>query len=46
LLDAQRQALQTAIDRTRAQADQFADSAALFQALGSGVPITTQVSEQ
>jgi NodT family efflux transporter outer membrane factor (OMF) lipoprotein len=46
LLDAQRQALQTAIDRTRAQADQFADSAALFQALGSGVPVTTQVSEQ
>jgi len=34
LLDTQRQALQTALDRTRAQADRFADTAALFQALG------------
>ncbi|RQR65871.1 ABC transporter permease [Burkholderia sp. Bp9126] len=34
LLDAQRQALQTALDRTRAQADRLADTAALFQALG------------
>lgn len=33
-LDAQRQALQTALDRTRAQADRLADTAALFQALG------------
>ncbi|NTX31783.1 efflux transporter outer membrane subunit [Burkholderia pyrrocinia] len=33
LLDAQRQALQTALDRTRAQADRLADTAALFQAL-------------
>jgi outer membrane protein TolC len=34
LLDTQRQALQTALDRTRAQADRFVDTAALFQALG------------
>jgi outer membrane protein TolC len=34
LLDAQRQTLQTALDRTRAQADRLADTAALFQALG------------
>ena len=34
LIDAQRQALQTALDRTKAQADRFADTAALFQALG------------
>jgi outer membrane protein TolC len=34
LLDTQRQALQTALDRTRAQADRLADTAALFQALG------------
>ncbi|AOI95354.1 efflux transporter outer membrane subunit [Burkholderia sp. LA-2-3-30-S1-D2] len=33
LLDAQRQALQTALDRTRAQADRLADTAALFQSL-------------
>ncbi|AXF23663.1 ABC transporter permease [Burkholderia pyrrocinia] len=33
LLDAQRQALQTTLDRTRAQADRLADTAALFQAL-------------
>ncbi|WP_175996929.1 efflux transporter outer membrane subunit [Burkholderia stabilis] len=33
LLDAQRQALQTALDRTRAQADRLTDTAALFQAL-------------
>ncbi|MCA8430932.1 efflux transporter outer membrane subunit [Burkholderia seminalis] len=33
LLDAQRQALQTALDRTRAQADRLADTAALLQAL-------------
>jgi outer membrane protein TolC len=34
LLDTQRQAFQTALDRTRGQADRFADTAALFQALG------------
>ena len=33
LLDAQRQALQTALERTRAQADRLADTAALFLAL-------------
>jgi outer membrane protein TolC len=33
LLDAQRQTLQTALDRTRAQADRLTDTAALFQAL-------------
>jgi NodT family efflux transporter outer membrane factor (OMF) lipoprotein len=41
LLDAQRQALQTAIDRTRAQGDQFSDTAALFQSLGSAMTETT-----
>ncbi|ACC73442.1 efflux transporter outer membrane subunit [Paraburkholderia phymatum] len=34
LIDTQRQALQTALDRTRAQADRLVDTAALFQALG------------
>ena len=34
LIDTQRQALQTALDRTRAQADRLADTAALYQALG------------
>ncbi|MDB5991877.1 MAG: transporter permease [Herbaspirillum sp.] len=34
LLDTQRQALQSALDRTRAQADRLADTAALFQSLG------------
>ncbi len=38
LIDAQRQALQTALDRTRAQADRLADTAALFQALGGVTP--------
>ncbi|WP_118185687.1 efflux transporter outer membrane subunit [Paraburkholderia phosphatilytica] len=39
LLDSQRQALQTALDRVRAQADRLADTAALFQSLGGlGVP--------
>jgi len=45
LLDTQRQALQTALDRTRAQADRLADTAALFQALGgsaSGVANTAE----
>ncbi|MBP0594861.1 efflux transporter outer membrane subunit [Paraburkholderia sp. LEh10] len=37
LIDTQRQALQTALDRTRAQAERLADTAALFQALG-GMP--------
>ncbi|MGB8418209.1 efflux transporter outer membrane subunit [Paraburkholderia sp.] len=36
LLDTQRQVLQAALDRTRAQADRFADTAALFQSLGGG----------
>jgi NodT family efflux transporter outer membrane factor (OMF) lipoprotein len=36
LLDAQRQQLQASIDRSRAQADRYADTAALFQALGGG----------
>jgi outer membrane protein TolC len=35
LLDAQRQMLQTAVDQTRAQANRFTDTAALFQALGT-----------
>jgi NodT family efflux transporter outer membrane factor (OMF) lipoprotein len=34
LIDAQRQALQTALDRTRVHADRLADTAALYQALG------------
>ncbi|HEX7914021.1 MAG TPA: efflux transporter outer membrane subunit [Paraburkholderia sp.] len=40
LLDAERQALQTSLDRTRAQADRFTDTAALFQALGGEVTDT------
>lgn len=40
LLDTLRQALQTALDRTRAQADRFADTAALFQALGGACQIS------
>ncbi|CAE6734475.1 efflux transporter outer membrane subunit [Paraburkholderia haematera] len=35
LLDTQRQALQTALDQTRAQASRLSDTAALFQSLGS-----------
>ncbi|MEZ0604185.1 efflux transporter outer membrane subunit [Paraburkholderia sp. IW21] len=35
LLDMQRQALQTALDQTRAQAARLSDTAALFQSLGS-----------
>ena len=38
LIDAQRQALQTELERTRAEADRLADTAALFQALGGGWP--------
>lgn len=38
-LDAQRQALQTALDRTRAQADRIADTAALFQSLGGSTRV-------
>lgn len=34
LLDTQRQALQTALDQTRAQAGRLSDTAALFQSLG------------
>ncbi|HEX7932919.1 MAG TPA: efflux transporter outer membrane subunit [Paraburkholderia sp.] len=37
LLDAERQVLQTAIDQTRAEANRFTDTAALFQALGGAV---------
>ena len=36
LLDAQRQYLQTSIDRTNSAAGRYADSASLFQALGGG----------
>jgi NodT family efflux transporter outer membrane factor (OMF) lipoprotein len=36
LLDAQRQQLQTTLDRTISAANRFADSATLFQALGGG----------
>jgi NodT family efflux transporter outer membrane factor (OMF) lipoprotein len=35
LLDSQRQEMQTALDRTRVQAQRFADTAALYQALGA-----------
>ncbi|MEM5434198.1 efflux transporter outer membrane subunit [Paraburkholderia diazotrophica] len=41
LIDTQRQALQTAIDRTRAQGDRLADTAALFQALGGMTPVAS-----
>lgn len=44
LLDTQRQVLQTALDRTRAQADRFADTAALFQSLGGGWQAATTTS--
>jgi NodT family efflux transporter outer membrane factor (OMF) lipoprotein len=36
VLDAERQYLATSLDETRATGDRFADSAALFQALGGG----------
>ncbi|HZZ10616.1 MAG TPA: TolC family protein, partial [Paraburkholderia sp.] len=36
LLDTQRQALQTALDQTRAQAARLSDTAGLFQSLGRG----------
>jgi outer membrane protein TolC len=36
LLDGQRQQLQTSLDCSRAQADRYADTAALSQALGGG----------
>jgi len=36
LLDAQRQYLQTSLDRTATIADRYSDSASLFQALGGG----------
>lgn len=41
LIDTQRQALQTALDRTRAQGDRLADTAALFQALGGMAPLSS-----
>jgi outer membrane protein TolC len=34
LIDTQRQALQTMLDRTRAHADRLTDTAALYQSLG------------
>ncbi|MFM0206121.1 efflux transporter outer membrane subunit [Paraburkholderia sediminicola] len=40
LLDTQRQALQTALDQTRAQAARLSDTAALFQSLGSSQDLT------
>lgn len=43
LLDAQRQALQTAIDRVRAQGGQLSDTATLFQALGGATIDMTSV---
>jgi NodT family efflux transporter outer membrane factor (OMF) lipoprotein len=36
LLDSQRQSLAASVDQTKALADRYADSAALFQALGGG----------
>lgn len=44
LLDAQRQVLQTALDRTRAQAGRFSDTAALFQSLGGGLQIDNEAA--
>ncbi len=44
LLDAQRQYLQTVLDRTTAAASRYADSASLFQALGGGWWNETQAS--
>ncbi|RKR42976.1 efflux transporter outer membrane subunit [Paraburkholderia sp. BL17N1] len=41
LLDTQRQAWQTALDQTRAQAARLSDTAALFQSLGSSEPDLT-----
>lgn len=46
LLDAERQQLQTALDRTSASAARYADSAALFQALGGGWWNGPQTSER
>jgi outer membrane protein TolC len=36
LLDAQRESLTASLEQTRATADRYSDSAALFQALGGG----------
>jgi NodT family efflux transporter outer membrane factor (OMF) lipoprotein len=44
LIDAQRQALQTALDRTRVEADRLADTAALYQALG-GAALPAQAAQ-
>lgn len=44
VLDAQRQYLQTILDRTNAAASRYADSASLFQALGGGWWNETQAS--
>jgi NodT family efflux transporter outer membrane factor (OMF) lipoprotein len=46
LIDTQRQALQTALDRTRAQAGRLADTAALFQALGGMTPAVDQAAKR
>ncbi|MDR5752670.1 MULTISPECIES: efflux transporter outer membrane subunit [unclassified Caballeronia] len=46
LLDAERQTLQTALDRTRAQADRFADTAALFQSLGGATQADALAQER
>jgi NodT family efflux transporter outer membrane factor (OMF) lipoprotein len=46
LLDAERQTLQTALDRTRAQADRFADTAALFQSLGGATQAEALAQER
>ncbi|SAK64086.1 RND efflux system outer membrane lipoprotein [Caballeronia arationis] len=46
VLDAERQTLQTALDRTRAQADRFADTAALFQSLGGATQADALAQER
>ncbi|WP_296657415.1 efflux transporter outer membrane subunit [Paraburkholderia sp.] len=44
LIDAQRTALQTSLDRTRVQAERLADTAALYQALG-GVALPDKTAQ-
>jgi NodT family efflux transporter outer membrane factor (OMF) lipoprotein len=46
LLDAERQTLQTALDRTRAEADRFSDTAALFQSLGGATQADALAQER
>lgn len=43
LIDAQRQALQTMLDRTRVHADRLTDTAALYQALGGATLPATEI---